>query len=477
QQLDEQKIADGLFLNYKEEERSWFAGVARLPIGSQAIVTPGGSATTRYYDPYARAPIRFARDADYVEAAGALFEEATRAALQGFSRPAVSLSGGYDSQAVAAFALKTMPKDQRLLGLTSVPEPGWDGRIDQGQFGDESAHVKALAAMHPRLDLTFVDAAGLNFDHKLDAMFLMAGTAPRNAMNLPWMHEVHARAKTAGCDVILTGSMGNASFSFAGTGAMPGWLMNGQWVRLARELWAARGDHKSFAHAVAANLVWPLLPGPVANQVKRWRTGQSPDPLESWCPLNPDWAAAMRVTQRAADLGFDPDFRPFRSSRAWRSAIMGNAANESGDVLTAMDMIAGIPSRDPTSYRPLFEFCFAIPDDQYLRGGKHRWLARRMLKDSVPDIVLNERRHGSQAADWYLRLGRQHQQLAQEIDRLAGDPNMAAMLNLKRLRQALDQWPDEAPMDGGTTQMTLQLALARGLSTARFIRYVQGGNG
>ncbi len=476
-ELDTLKIADSLFLNYKEEERGWFEGVARLPIGSRAIITQDRTTITRYYDAFAGKPVRFTRDEDYVEAADALFEQGTRAVLQGFSRPAVSVSGGYDSQAVAAYALRVLPQSARLLGLTSVPEAGWDGRTTPNRFGDEREHVKALAAMHPRMDTDFVDAADLGIDHKLDAMFLMAGTAPRNPSNLHWIHEIQSRAKAAGCDILLSGSMGNATFSFDGSGAFPGWFMNGHWAQLARELWASRGDYPSFGHAVASTVMMPLLPPRIANWIRKQRHGKTPDPFESWCPLNPEWAADMRVHERAAALGFDSSFTAMRSTRDWRAAVLGNAANEVGDVLNAVDTIGGVPTRDPTAYRPLLEYCFAIPDDQYIRGGERRWLAKRMLKTMVPDMVLAEKRRGLQAADWHLRLGRQRGQMIDELDQLATNPAMAAMLNLPRLRAALDKWPAQTPIDDGPASFTLQLALTRALSTARFIRYVEGTNG
>lgn len=476
QELDEQKIADSLFLNYAEEARGWFKGVARLPIGSQATITREGQSTKRYYDPFARDPIRFTRDEEYVEAADALFEEGTRAALQGFSRPAVSLSGGYDSQAVAAYALRVMPDNGRLLGLTSVPASGWDQRVGRNRFGDEREHVKALAAMYPRMDVELVDAAGLGLDHKLDAMFLIAGTAPRNASNLYWVHEVHARAKAAGCDVILSGDMGNATFSFDGSGAISSWFLNGQWGRVGRELWAARAGHKSFAHAVAANLVRPFLPAVVSDLLDNIRHGRSAGMFETWCPMNSAWAADMNVEARAAAAGFNPTSTSFRSTHAWRAAVIDNAFNEGGDIYNAIDTIAGIPSRDPTSYRPLLEFCFAIPDDQYLRGGKKRWLAKRLLKGMVPDMVLNETRRGLQAADWHMRFSHQKRDMIAEIDRLSGDPKMSAMLNLPRLRKALDEWPAETPVDDIEILQTIQLALSRGLSTARFVRYFEGTN-
>ena len=75
--------------------------------------------------------------------------------------------------------------------------------------------------------------------------------------------------------------------------------------------------------------------------------------------------------------------------------MLKGAAYEAGDIYTAMENINGIVLREPASYRPLFEFCASLPDDQYLRNGKSRWLARRLLKGKVPDMVLENQHQKS----------------------------------------------------------------------------------
>ncbi|MEO5705630.1 MAG: asparagine synthetase B family protein [Alteraurantiacibacter sp.] len=475
--VDEQKLADSLYLNYMDGERGWFAGVERLPIGCRARFTPDKVAIDRWYDPADLPDVRLSQDEDYVEAANALFEDGTRAALNGFSRPAVSVSGGFDSQAVAASAMGVLGPDVPLHGFTSVPEDGWDGRTHPGRFGDEREHVAALAAMYPSFVSHLVDAAGLPFDHQLDAMFLLAGAPPRNAMNLHWIHEVRRQARAAGCDVVLTGAMGNATFSFDGNGYLPTLLRQGHWRTLVREVrpLAARLG-VSVPRALVSHALLPHLPyGPYA-AIMRWRHGAVPKEEQAWCPMNPDYAAEMHVAERAADMGFDAQFRAKTTTRDYRAGMLRGAINEGGDIQAAFAHIWGIPSRDPTSYRPLVEYCLGIPDDQYWRNGTRRWLARRMFAGRLPAMVLDERRRGVQGADWHLRLGRQREALAAEIDRLATDPAMAHRFNLRRMRKLLDNWPAETPIEDAEAGQGLQMALTRAIATARYIRYVEGRN-
>jgi asparagine synthase (glutamine-hydrolysing) len=302
----------------------------------------------------------------------------------------------------------------------------------------------------------------------------MMGAPPRNVMNLHWIHALRARARRRGCDVILNGGLGNATFSFDGDGVLPGLLRGGRLSRLARELRVVRPRHASYLHAFVSRAAMPLLPDPIWRTQHYWRHGGGNE-LPVWCGLNPAWAREMGVRDRAKDFGFDPAFRQLADTRASRLAILGGSG-ESGDVSQAMEAISGVPKRDPTSYRPFVEFCFGIPDDQFLRDGETRWLARRLLKGKVPDLVLNEKRRGLQGADWHLRLGRDRRSLDDELAGLARDPAMAARFDLPKLRKALANWPAQTPVDDPHQCQVLCLALPRVLATARFIKHVEGQN-
>jgi asparagine synthase (glutamine-hydrolysing) len=155
--------------------------------------------------------------------------------------------------------------------------------------------------------------------------------------------------------------------------------------------------------------------------------------------------------------------------------MIAMAGGEGADTMLAMTAIHGMQVRDPTSYRPFLEFCFGIPDNQYLRAGVRRWLAKRLLQGKIPNIVLNEKRRGQQAADWHLRLSRQRNALIEEIDWLNEDPAMRRRLNLTSLRDALINFPEKTPSDSAA-RARLQAAVTRGLTTARFIRYLEGRN-
>jgi asparagine synthase (glutamine-hydrolysing) len=479
-EVDEQKIADSLLLNYNEGRRSWYRGISRVETGTALRVTPDQHIVDKYYNLDDIAPVRFKKDSDYVEAANELFQEGVKASLAGFKKPAILLSGGYDSQGVAAHALTLNPGLQ-LTGLTSVPEPGWDGRIAKFNFGDESAHVAALGQMYPSLDLVQCDARGLYLDEdKQKSMFLLSNVAPRNAENLHWIFECYRIAKERGCDILLNGMMGNTSFSFTGDGAIPSWFTSLQWRRLWTELEATKGK-TSRARNFLSRVIRPLIPTEVWHKIQRVRGGDVMDPFGGWSPLSAEWAEEMNVVERAKELDFDIHYRNQpRSTREWRSSMVYGVGNEGGDLDLTFETLSGLRKSDPTAYRPLVEFCLSIPDDQYLRNGQYRWLAKRMLRGLVPDMVLDERRMGRQGADWHLRMGRRRDSLKRELEALEADPAMARRFDLPNLKAALNNWPAETPLQANIEERALaqrlELAVARAVTTARFIQYVEGKN-
>jgi asparagine synthase (glutamine-hydrolysing) len=472
QVIDEQKVADSLFLNPTDGERTWFAGVRRLGCGRRAVATPSGVSAVQYYDLAALPEIRFHDESDYVAAAASLFEDAVRCALDGFEHPAISLSGGLDSQAIAAEVARSR-SGQPLQSFTGIPEADWDGVTYPSVFGNERPYVEALAGMYPEIRPHWVDAKGLFLDHKIDSVFMLAGEPPGNAANLHWIHEAYGQARAMGCDVMLEGGFGNASFSFDGEGAVASLFRQGKWLRLWREAAHLAPVHTdSRLRAIASRAIVPSAPDWVYRLLVRLGAMKANDPYETWCPLNRAYARKHGVEDRARRAGYDPYYRHPASSRNWRdSMVMDSGWGES--IGLALDLMHGIETRDPTAYRPLVEFCLGIPDDQYLRNGINRRLARRMLKGKIPDEVVNETRFGTQCADWHLRLGRQRESLLAELDRMSHDKTIAPMLNIEGLRQTLDDWP-QASLGASTPR--LKLALGRGLTTARFVRFVQGRN-
>jgi asparagine synthase (glutamine-hydrolysing) len=132
-----------------------------------------------------------------------------------------------------------------------------------------------------------------------------------------------------------------------------------------------------------------------------------------------------------------------------------------------------IDERDPTADVRLLEFCLAIPTDQFLHDGIPRALARRVLIDRLPKLVLDESRRGLQAADWHERLmpGR----IADELDRIEACSLAVRAIDLPRLRRLVEDWP-AGGWERDEVSNPYRLALLRAISAGHFLRRAMGAN-
>ncbi|MBE5074508.1 hypothetical protein IM511_09340 [Erythrobacteraceae bacterium E2-1 Yellow Sea] len=470
---DHAKLGDALLLNYSDGSRSWYVGAERLEAGTVQWHDPAGERHRRFWSVHDVPDVRFARDDDYVEAVDAAFRKGTAAELIGVARPAISLSGGFDSQAVASYLVELIGPNQALISYTSVPQAGWQAGQHDTSFGDESAKVRALAEMYPQLQPRFITGADRRFCQDQDAMLAMGSWPARNEVNMHWIREMFSCAVAEGCDAVFHGAAGNTGFSYDGLTGYPTWFAEGRWQHLWLEN-ARNRDHRPAWRRLISRAVMPHVSLGLRRLIdapRRWR----PSPFETWCPMRWEFARDSGVFDRARKTGFDPYFYDVPTSRDWRAAVLGEMLSEGGEIELALQLQHGIGYRDPTSYRPLLELCIGIPDDQYLRDGTQRWLGRRLLQGRVPEAVWGERRAGRQAADWAMRFQRDHEILDDELAQMQRDPALTEVFDVARLSSDWAAWQGGEDPEKHEYER-ICAALGRAVSTARFLRYV-GGNG
>jgi asparagine synthase (glutamine-hydrolysing) len=473
QELDDERLADLLLRIGPEGADSIYRGCERVAAASVYRADRTGARHREYWS-IAHVPrVRFGRDSEYVEAVEEQFARSMKAHLADIRAPAISLSGGLDSQAVAGFAVPQLAPGTVLRSYTSVPMPGWTPAARPWRFGDEGDHVRALAAMYPQIVPTFLTAEDRRFGEGLEARNLLSAWPPANEMNAHWGDACYARAAADGCDALFRGDMGNTGFSYDGLTGFPSWLARGQWLRLLSEL-RASDDPRPLWRRFASLAAWPHVP----LGLKRWRDRNNPhdiSPFASWCPMREDAARQTGALARARKPGSEFDGYDYASAGAWRNRLWRLQMSGSPEVYLGYQLAHGIALPDPSAFVPLLELCAGIPDEQYLRAGTDRWLARRLLRGRVPDLVVDERRTGAQASDWPLRFAREREGLLTEIGRMKQDDRLAGILDLERMERDLTTWDGTDDVAAGTF-WTIQIGLARGLATARYIQHVEGRN-
>ncbi|WP_271079529.1 asparagine synthase-related protein [Aurantiacibacter sp. MUD61] len=481
--LDEQRLADSLVHNHADSEQSFYRGIKSLPLGHMARVSPEDLTIKNCFDFTSIPPIRFGRDADYLEAVQEHLDAAVGSVMRCRKLPGATLSSGLDSTTVAVTALEQMQQRedwaaQRLTTFTSIPDPEWDGITDASSAsGDESGPVRALAKMYPQLDARFVDCAGMNFDADLHQLTALSETPIYAVKNTHWIIGINRAARAAGLDVLFTGVGGSTSLTASGRSLPAMQFRQLQLGRLMSSLRAVDNGRGMTANFLSL-AVLPNLPDAAIDAVESWKGRSGDAEWKGLSPLNPEYAADMRVTERRREMLRDAKWQGKRDFQANNRLLATRGMRDASQPLrSALQSLTGIQARDPLADRKLFELCLAFPADQFFRNGRPRMLVRRLMKDKLPREILNAPK-GRQSADWHLRLTRDLPNLSQEIDRLADDDEMARRFDIPRIQRLLATWPEKTPI--GTKDhpdyLVARLGLTRVINTARFINWVKGKN-
>ena len=474
--LDEESVARLLTRIGSRPDDTLYRGILRLPTGHWLLADRDGVRTECYWRPDLAPEIRYGRDEEYLEAFNDLFARVVGDHLSSVTPVAVQMSGGLDSSAVAAVAARTLAaRGERLAAFTEVPRAGFDDRSSPRSYADETPFVQAIAALHPNLDLNLMRTDGQFFLNDLDALFAHLEAPFQNTSNRVWIEAILAESSRRGLRVLLDGMQGNLTLSWNGSGWLSGPLHARQWGTAMRQTQAfaqVRG-WPSALRAVLGQGLLPLLPDPAWLAVNKLRhpLGGATQPWRL-SPIHPDFAAAHGVTEAALDRRLTLNARPKVDTRQIRYEALAN--QDGGAYLSAYRAMYGVDMRSPTADVRLTEFCLALPEDQYMRNGQPRSLIRRAMVGQLPPLVLENRRRGLQAADWFERLLGARAQVGAELARMERSELARRVLDLDRLRQLHERLPTnagEAPSADRTYQWTLQ----GGLMVGAFLCWFEAG--
>ena len=462
-ELDERQLARDLIGLPPEFSRTRFRDVQALAPGHCLVVGRDGAVQRRTWQIDSLHPVRFARDQEYVDAFLEIFDEAVRCRLRTTGGIATELSAGLDSGAVAATAARLLAVDgAQLVAYTAVPCAEFCGIVPPGLIGDEGPYAAAVAALYPNMRHIRVDASGSDMLRELARIFPLLDLPHAAALNNVWGNLILDRAAASGVKVMLAGSLGNFAFSYAGGDILHATFRSGRWLATLTQAWRLRRMGISSGRDAASLTVFGVLP---------WWLRRRIDPLVR--AVNIDWSAIR--PDRAREFGTVDQFRHYlftHTSALPRLMATDFPQNQYGDYNAATSAGWGIEARDPTADKRVFEFCAAIPQEQFVAGGEGRSLARRAMRGLLPEATLNRRQKGTQAADWYESLSRIRGELAAELALEMESPGARRLIDLDRLRSALDDWPRTA-QQAAQQDETCSSAIPRGIAVGYFIRRIE----
>ena len=472
--IDEQRLAGFLAGVDTGSGRSFYAGVQRLEAGHLFISDARHSRLVRWWDPEL-GESTLGGDDEYRDATSALLETCIREQLATPARVGAQLSGGLDSGTVAAIAARLLDiRGQRLAAFTEVPSADFAGQTIDGRYADETARVRAFAAVHPNVDLELVTARrGLL--EGVDQFFDVAEVPFPNAVNRGWIEHIYARAEETGHGLLLTGAQGNLTVSWSGSGLLPGLVRSGHVVRALSESVALTraGGARSTARAFLGQGVMPLLPPRVWGAAARLRgERRSARPWEKASLIHPAFADRYQIAERFRDREARLAASHGSASRALRLLILHVTGSMDSEIHAGYRTMFGVDTAVPLADRRLVEFCMRVPEEQFQRQGETRLLIRRVMAGRLPEATLQGTARGLQAAAWFDDLTRERPQLLDELARIEGDELSRTALDLDRLRGLMEQWPTHVPTTAEGL-MVYRYAIPVALMTGRFLMWAQ----
>lgn len=478
--LDEQVLARYLTWTPVAAEQGFYQEIRQLPPGHLLRVTPDNLSLRQFWQPDLTKTIRFQRDEAYVEAFDELFGKAIESQLRGSTAVGVMMSGGFDSSSVAVVAAPLLQANGAMLhAFTEVPQPGALQVMPPGRYADETPYVQAIADMVPNLALHLVRTDGQFYLNDLDSFFDVAEVPFRNGSNRVYIEAILAEAQARGIDTLLTGDQGNLTISWDGIGTVAELLRNGRFRRAYHEARAlARGGHsRSTLHTLLGRGLFPLLPRPLwrllplPGRARQKQIAADQHPWAPFSPVDPRFARAHRLDADSSAASPEQIVAAMADTRAARLAVLQNTANLLDGLGPGYLARYGTHMLSPAVDPRLIEFCLALPETQYQRDGTPKFLIRRAMAKRLPQVVLDNRQRGLQAADWYARLLRARPQVNAALERIAGSDLARRAIDLARLRALVAEMPEQPEDDAqvlGDYRMILEMGLMTGLFIAWF---------
>lgn len=319
----------------------FWQGVQTVVAGECLRIHRGGLRSRRHAFTLSSQPLRFASDQEAVAAWRDVLSSACARTLADATQPALLLSGGIDS---SALAVSSAALRRDLIACS------W--RLPDFPSADETAFVAATVA---QLELPLIAITGTE-DWPLARLdqWSVEDEAPL-ANPYQWLHQaLFAQAAGQGVDVMLSGNFGD--HLYADTLPNPGWRAGLR--RLLQPM--------------------PSMLSGLRRLLRRY-------------PASPDWL--LDSWQRPLSAAYRDAPHGLLAPEAELDAELGRR------LATSFGIDVQFPYRDPEVIR----FMAALPALYSRRGETRKWITREMLREQLPESVRQRAKAGSLEA--YFRHG------------------------------------------------------------------------
>lgn len=384
--LDLEAFDDFMTLGYVVHPRSIARGIRKLDPGTMLIIDDGKEPKFSTYWKLAFQPDYSKNEDQWADELKSVFEDAVRLRLRSDVPLGVLLSGGVDSTAIAATQVRLSGKASELNSFTvGVDVPG---AVNEFDWAREVAN--SLGTNHHELRLT---------SEQNGAYMIEAAAMLDEPLAEPMVGQLLAVCRLARKKVTVL---------LSGEGADETWLGYSAYRRmyllenLRRVLPnSVVQNARPILEFIASHITLP------ASKLKQLRNALEPlergylglnnfDPMQRLKLYSDGVRKALvhrdvRESMRSLyDDAGGPEIMSRMAAVDCRGWLVDNTMARSDLVSMAASLELRVPFMD---YR-LIELSMRVPTKFKVRGGSHKWILKRALKDRVPMTIANRKKMG-----------------------------------------------------------------------------------
>lgn len=455
-----------LFAQSTTSNASLFEGISFVLGGSMVVVRADGDvAERRYWEPRPDPDWLNRTEDEYVVRYRSVLAEAVECRIHRLiAPPAILLSGGFDSGAIAGLSGPVLTaQGRKLIGVSCVMAEDYVGpRLCPRRW------IELCRRRMPHLDMHyFVRTVESGFDN-LEQTYAERNGIPDLTHHIT--RNLLERASAAGARLIMDGLAGDETLNPRASYVLRDLLRSGQFRCFLREAVAHRRmGTRSMKQIIFDDIIVGKAPLWLLRLWRRVRRGGR--------PVWEDWPIAPSFTARLIDTGaFDP-----ADIRVRLMEIMSKSSRVKLTLLTLMSMplqhhaneaaAHGLDLTKPMLDKRVVEFGQAIPLGLYVKNGRDRHLARRALIDVYPpEFQTRDSQQTAYSPDYIDAFYAELPRLRARIDRLAGNDSLKKYFDFEKLASALDEMGECPPL-----KLNVGQAL-RGLQAAAYISWFNRSN-
>lgn len=362
-----------------EPRETPYAGILRLAPGEIVVFTEEGVHRRDYWDPFAgRRILRGKTEAGYRELVTTVFRHCVEDVIRegrGGKETGILLSGGLDSNAVAAYAAPYLAaRGKKLYSFTAVPEEKERARIP-GQYAveDERGSVELVRRFHGNLEPEYLVTNRGDLLAENRRLREVLEVPCKAVLNLPWMYESYRLAAQKDCGILLSGQYGNITISYGDFRSLFLTLLHqGRIKELVREINVYSRKYR---------------------RSRKW----------IWRDL------------LTAEAGGDHE-------AVSRYMYDKSALRQIGEYEVKLSLATGVVPRDPTRDKRLIALVLSLPAEQFTHAGQERRLVRQYLQGKIPEEILADEFHkGRQGVGSGELLALQWERICEELSGIPGE--------------------------------------------------------